>query len=65
MTMVERRKYSRSVGSDVKSEMHRYKRGTGKGGPASKQWRQQRLPETKKSRRVYKSALCPLLGNPN
>ena len=32
MTMVERRKYSRSVGSDVKSEMHRYKRGTAKSG---------------------------------
>ena len=29
---IERRKYSRSVGSDVKSEMHRYKRGTAKSG---------------------------------
>jgi hypothetical protein len=39
--MVRRRKrrYSRSVGSDVKSEMHRYKRGTarsGSGGRAGK-----------------------------
>jgi hypothetical protein len=34
MTMAERRKYSRSVSSDVKSEMHRYKRGTAKSGPA-------------------------------
>jgi hypothetical protein len=25
-----RRKYSRAAGSDVKSEMHRYKRGTAK-----------------------------------
>jgi hypothetical protein len=39
--MVRRRKrrYSRSAGSDVKSEMHRYKRGTarsGRGGRAGK-----------------------------
>jgi hypothetical protein len=39
--MVRRRKrrYSRSVGGDVKSEMHRYKRGTarsGRGGRAGK-----------------------------
>jgi len=27
-----RRKYSRSAGSDVKREMHRYKRGTAKSG---------------------------------
>jgi Family of unknown function (DUF6496) len=32
MIMAERRKYSRSAGSDVKSEMHRYKRGTAKSG---------------------------------
>lgn len=31
-----RRKYSRSAGSDVKSEMHRYKRGTAKSGPGGK-----------------------------
>ena len=34
-----KRKYSRSAGSDVKSEMHRYKRGTaqsGKGGKGGK-----------------------------
>jgi len=33
--MTRKRKYSRSAGNDVKSEMHRYKRGTatsGKGG---------------------------------
>jgi hypothetical protein len=39
--MVRRRKrrYSRSAGGDVKSEMHRYKRGTarsGRGGRAGK-----------------------------
>jgi hypothetical protein len=30
--MATRRKYSRSAGSEVKSEMHRYKRGTAKRG---------------------------------
>jgi hypothetical protein len=30
--MAEQRKYSRSASSDVKSEMHRYKRGTAKSG---------------------------------
>jgi hypothetical protein len=30
------RKYSRGAGSDVKSEMHRYKRGTAKSGPGGK-----------------------------
>jgi Family of unknown function (DUF6496) len=30
--MSTRRKYSRSAGSEVKSEMHRYKRGTAKSG---------------------------------
>ncbi|MCC7048332.1 MAG: hypothetical protein IT562_16580 [Alphaproteobacteria bacterium] len=36
--MAERRKrrYSRSSGSDVKKEMHRYKRGTAKSGPGGK-----------------------------
>lgn len=37
--MVERRKYSRGAGSDVESEMHRYKRGTaesGRGGRGGK-----------------------------
>jgi len=32
MTVAERRKYSPSAGSEVKSEMHRYKRGTAKSG---------------------------------
>jgi Family of unknown function (DUF6496) len=36
MTMAERRKYSRSEGSEVKSEMHRYKRGTAKSGPSGR-----------------------------
>jgi hypothetical protein len=36
MTMVARRKYSRSAGSDVKNEMHRYKRGTAKSGPGGR-----------------------------
>jgi hypothetical protein len=36
MTMVEYRKYSPSAGSDVKSEMHRYKRGTAKSGPGGR-----------------------------
>ena len=31
-----RRKYSKSAGSDVKSEMHRYKRGTAKSGRGGK-----------------------------
>jgi hypothetical protein len=30
--MAARRKYSRSAASDVKNELHRYKRGTAKGG---------------------------------
>jgi len=33
MTMAKRRKYSPSAGSEVKSEMHRYKRGTAESGP--------------------------------
>ena len=36
MTMTERRKYSPSAGSEVKSEMHRYKRGTAKSGPGGR-----------------------------
>jgi hypothetical protein len=31
-----KRRYSRSVGSDVKREMDRYKRGTAKSGPGGK-----------------------------
>jgi hypothetical protein len=31
-----RRRYSRSASSDVKSEMHRYKRGTAKSGRGGK-----------------------------
>ena len=31
-----RRKYSRSAGSEVKREMHRYKRGTAKSGRGGK-----------------------------
>jgi hypothetical protein len=34
--MATRRRYSRSAGSDVKTEMHRYKRGTAKSGPVGK-----------------------------
>jgi len=34
--MAEQRKYSRSASSDVKSEMHRYKRGTAKSGPGGR-----------------------------
>ena len=36
--MAERRKrrYSRSAGTDVKKEMHRYKRGTAKSGPGGR-----------------------------
>jgi hypothetical protein len=33
MAKEHRRKYSRSASSDVKSEMHRYKRGKAKSGP--------------------------------
>jgi hypothetical protein len=32
----KQRKYSRSAGGDVKSEMHRYKRGTAKSGRGGK-----------------------------
>jgi hypothetical protein len=34
--MATRRKYSRSAGSEVKSEMHRYKRGAAKSGRGGK-----------------------------
>jgi Family of unknown function (DUF6496) len=34
--MAEQRKYSRSASSDVKNEMHRYKRGTAKSGPGGR-----------------------------
>jgi hypothetical protein len=34
--MSTRRKYSRSAGSEVRSEMHRYKRGTAKSGRGGK-----------------------------
>jgi len=34
--MAEQRKYSRSASSDVKIEMHRYKRGTAKSGPGGR-----------------------------
>jgi hypothetical protein len=34
--MAKRRKYSRSAQSDVKSELHRFKRGTAKSGPGGK-----------------------------
>jgi hypothetical protein len=34
--MATRRKYSRSAGSEVKSEMDRYKRGTAKSGRRGK-----------------------------
>jgi hypothetical protein len=36
--MAERRKrrYSRSAGTDVEKEMHRYKRGTAKSGPGGR-----------------------------
>ena len=36
MGKTARRKYARSAGKDVKSEMHRYKRGTAKSGPGGK-----------------------------
>jgi hypothetical protein len=32
----KKRKYSKSAGSDVKSEMHRYKKGTAKSGRGGK-----------------------------
>ena len=32
----KKRKYSRSSGSDVKTEMRRYKKGTAKSGPGGK-----------------------------
>jgi hypothetical protein len=31
-----KQKHSRSAGTDVKNEMHRYKRGTAKSGPGGK-----------------------------
>jgi hypothetical protein len=34
--MAKKRKYSRSAGKDVESEMHRYKRGTAKSGRGGK-----------------------------
>jgi hypothetical protein len=34
--MAKKRKYSRSAGRDVESEMRRYNRGTGKSGKAGK-----------------------------
>ena len=36
MAKTTKRKYSPSVGKDVKNEMHRYKRGTAKSGPGGK-----------------------------
>jgi hypothetical protein len=36
MAKAAKRKYARSAGKDVKSEMHRYKRGTAKSGPGGK-----------------------------
>jgi hypothetical protein len=36
MPKASKRKYSRSAASDVKGEMHRYKRGTAKSGPGGK-----------------------------
>jgi hypothetical protein len=32
----KKRKYSKKAGSDVKSEMHRFKKGTAKSGPGGK-----------------------------
>ena len=32
----KKRRYSRGAGTDVKNEMHRYKRGTAKSGPGGK-----------------------------
>jgi hypothetical protein len=37
MIMAEQRKYSPSSGSDVKSEMHRYERGTAKSGSGGRE----------------------------
>jgi hypothetical protein len=34
--MARKRKYSKSAGRTVKSEMHRYKRGKAKSGPGGK-----------------------------
>jgi hypothetical protein len=34
--MAKKRKYSRSAGRDVESEMKRYKKGTAKSGPGGK-----------------------------
>ena len=36
MAKKTKRKYSRSSGKEVKSEMHRYKRGKAKSGPGGK-----------------------------
>jgi Family of unknown function (DUF6496) len=36
MAKAPKRKYAPSAGKDVKSEMHRYKRGTAKSGPGGK-----------------------------
>jgi hypothetical protein len=36
MAKKAKRKYSPSSGTDVKNEMHRYKRGTAKSGPGGK-----------------------------
>jgi hypothetical protein len=36
MARKAKRKYSRSSGTDVENEMHRYKRGTAKSGPGGK-----------------------------
>jgi uncharacterized protein DUF6496 len=36
MAKTTKRKYARSAGKDVKSEMHRNKRGTAKSGPGGK-----------------------------
>jgi hypothetical protein len=36
MAKKKKRKYSPSASSDVKSEMHRYKKGTAKTGPGGK-----------------------------
>jgi hypothetical protein len=36
MAKTAKRKYARSASKDVKSEMHRYKRGTAKSGPGGK-----------------------------
>ena len=36
MAKKRKRKYSRGAGSDVKNEMHRYKRGTAKSGKGGK-----------------------------